>query len=199
MKKSEVTGLVAVAALALFVAWFYGWFDGKAYSDDPQVAALEKLRDENAPKMENMPADQRRSQGEAFRKQMEGLSPDQRAAFFESSMAVFVPMMARQFEKNYDEFMAKSPEEQRRELDKRIDEMEKRGGQGGPGGPGGGPGRGGPPNMDPKKMDEFRKKMLDYTTPDQRAKFEDGINRFNERRKERGLPPVGPGPGGRPF
>lgn len=197
MKKSEVTGLVAVAALALFVAWFYGWFDGKAYSDDPQVAALEKLRDENAPKMENMPAEERRSQGEAFRKQMEGLSPDQRAAFFESSMAVFVPIMARQFEKNYDEFMAMSPEEQRRELDKRIDEMEKRGGQGGPGGPGGGPGRGGPPNMDSKKMDEFRKKMLDYTTPDQRAKFEDGINRFNERRKERGLPPVGPG--GRPF
>ena len=195
MKKSEVTGLVAVAALALFVAWFYGLFDGKTYSDDPQVAALEKLRDENAPKMENMPADQRRTQGEAFRKQMEGLSPDQRAAFFESSMAVFVPMMARQFEKNYDEFMAKSPEEQRRELDKRIDEMEKRGGQGGPGG---GPGRGGPPNMDPKKMDEFRKKMLDYTTPDQRAKFEKGIQMFNDRRKERGLPPVGP-PGGRPF
>jgi Spy/CpxP family protein refolding chaperone len=46
-------------------------------------------------------------------------------------------------------------------------------------------------------MDEFRKKMLDYTTPEQRAKFENGIQIFNERRKERGLPPVGPG--GRPF
>ena len=73
---------------------------------------------------------------------MEGLTPDQRMAFMESSMAVFVPLMAKQFEKNYDEFMAKSPEEQRREMDKRIDEMEARGGQGGPGGPG----RGGPPD-----------------------------------------------------
>lgn len=197
MKKSEIVGIVGVACLALLVAWFYGWFDGKAYSDDPQVAALEKLRDENAPKLESLPEDQRRVQGEAFRKQMEGLSQEQRMKFFESSMAVFVPLMARQFEKNYDEFVAKSPEEQRRELDKRIDEMEKRGGQGGPGGPGGG-GRGGPANMDPKKADEFRKRMLDYTTPEQRAKFEKGIEMFNQRRKERGLSPVGP-PGGRPF
>ena len=52
--------------------------------------------------------------------------------------------------------------------------------------------------MDPKKMDEFRKKMLDYTTPEQRAKFESGIQMFNDRRKARGLEPVGP-PGGRPF
>lgn len=191
MKKSEVFGIVAVAMLAVLVAWFYGWFEGKNYNDDPQVAALEKERDANVDKLANMPEEQRRSQGEAFRKQMEGLTPDQRTAFMESSMAVFVPLMAKQFEKNYDEFMAKSPEEQRRELDNRINEMEARGGQGGPG-------RGGPPNMDPKKMDEFRKKMLDYTTPEQRAKFENGIQMMNDRRKERGLPPVGP-PGGRPF
>ena len=190
MKKSEIFGIAAVAMLAILVAWFYGWFDGKNYSDDPQVAALDKERDANADKFMNMPEDQRRTAGEAFRKQMEGLTPDQRQAFIESSMAVFVPIMAKQFEKRYDEFMAMSPEEQRRELDKRIDEMEARGGQGGPG-------RGGPPNMDPKKMDEFRKKMLDYTTPEQRAKFENGVNMFNERRKQRGLPPVGPG--GRSF
>jgi hypothetical protein len=194
MKKSEVFGMVAVAMLAILVAWFYGWFDGKEYSDDPQVAALEKERDANADKFMNMPEEQRRTEGQAFRERMEVLTPDQRMAFMESSMAVFVPLMAKQFEKNYDEFMAKSPEEQRREMDKRID---ARGGQGGPGGPDG-PGRGGPPNMDPKKMDEFRKKMLDYTTPEQRAKFENGIQMFNDRRKERGLPPVGP-PGGRPF
>ncbi|MBA4107616.1 MAG: hypothetical protein C0485_17920 [Pirellula sp.] len=188
MKRSEVSGIIAVAMLAVLVAWFYGWFEGKDYSDDPQVAALEKERDANVDKLANMPEDQRRSQGEAFRKQMEGLTPDQRTAFMESSMAVFVPLMAKQFEKNYDEFMAKSPEEQRRELDKRIDEMEARGGQGGPG-------RGGPPNMDPKRMDEFRKKMLDYTTPEQRAKFDSGMQMFNDRRKARGLQPVGP-PGG---
>jgi hypothetical protein len=193
MKQSEICGLIAVAVLALLVAWFYGLFDGKEYSADPQVAALEKLRDEKAPEFVKMPEEQRRVEGEAFRKQMEGLTPEQRQAFFESSMSVFVPIMAAQFEKRYDDFMAMSPDEQRRELDRRIDEMEKRGGAGG----GGGPGRGGPPNMDPKKADEFRKRMLDYTTPEQRAKFENGIQIFNQRRKERGLPPVGPG--GRPF
>ena len=39
-------------------------------------------------------------------------------------------------------------------------------------------------------MDEFRKKMLAWTTPEQRAKFENGIQMFNDRRKERGLDAV---------
>ena len=34
-------------------------------------------------------------------------------------------------------------------------------------------------------MDEFRKKMLDYTTPEQRAKFDSGMQMFNDRRKAR--------------
>ena len=114
------------------------------------------------------------------------------------TMPIFVPMMAKQFEKRYDEFMAMSPEQQRAELDKRIDEMKARGGPGGPGGPGGGGngGRRGPPNMDPKKAEQFRKKMLDWTTPEQRAKFENGINLMNGRLKERGMDPLPPGPGG---
>ena len=73
--------------------------------------------------------------------------------------------------------------------------MESRGGPAAGGGPGGA-GGGGPPNMDPKKMDEFRKKMLDWTTPEQRAKFENGMQMFNERLKERGLEPRRPAPGG---
>jgi hypothetical protein len=112
-------------------------------------------------------------------------------------MPIFVPMMARQFEKRYDEFMKLSPEEQRKELDKRIDEMKARGGAGGPGGGSGR--RGGPRNIDPKKAEQFRKKMLDWTTPEQRAKFENGIGAMNDRLKERGMDPLPPGPGGGMF
>ena len=36
----------------------------------------------------------------------------------------------------------------------------------------------------------MKNKMIAYTTPQQRAKFEDGMRRFNERRKERGLEPL---------
>ena len=65
--------------------------------------------------------------------------------------------------------------------------MEKGGGPGGPGGPGGNR-----PPIDAKKIDEIRKKMLDWTTPEQRAKFDNGLQMLNKRRSERGLPPVPP-------
>jgi hypothetical protein len=102
-------------------------------------------------------------------------------------------MFMKQFEQRYDEFMAMSPEEQQKKLDEEIDKLEARGGAGA--GRGGG---GGPPNVDPKKAAEFMKKMNAWTTPQQRAKFENGVRMFNERRKERGLAPVG-GPGGGGF
>jgi hypothetical protein len=194
MNRNATFGVLALVVGVLLWGLIFGWFNGKQYNDDPVVAELEKLRDENVPKLNQLSEAERRSQREAFGERMKGLTEQQRMAFFESSMPIFVPMMARQFEQRYDEFMTKSPEEQRKELDKRIDEMKARGGPGGPGGAGGG--RRGPPNMDPKKAEQFRKKMLDWTTPEQRAKFENGIDLMNTRLKERGMDPLPPGPGG---
>ena len=194
MNRNAAYGILALLVGVILWGLIFGWFNGKQYSDDPVVAELEKLRDENVPKMNQLSEAERRSQREAFGERMKGLNESQRMAFFESSMPIFVPMMAKQFEQRYDEFMAKSPEEQQKELDKRIDEMQARGGPGGPGG-----GRGGPPNLDPKKADQIRKKMLDWTTPEQRAKFENGMNMMNSRRKDRGMPPLPPGPGGGVF
>jgi hypothetical protein len=179
-------GITAVVIL-VFAALAWNWFDAGQYSDDPAVAELERLRDANVAKGEPPQAFR-----DDMRSKMEGLSPEQRQAFFESSMPIFIPMMAKRFEADYDKMMAMTPEEQRAEMDKRIDEMEARGG----GPPGGGPGGGGRPQMDPKKMDEFRKKMLGWTTPEQRSKFENGMKMFNERRKERGLQPLPPFGGG---
>lgn len=197
MNRNAIVGVAGLIVVVLLWSWSFGWFNGKDYSDDPVVAELEKLRDENVPKMAQLSDAERRAQRDAFGERMKGLNEEQRMAFFESSMPIFVPMMAKQFEKRYDEFMAMSPEEQRKELDKRIDEMKARGGPGGPGGPGSG--RGGRPNLDPKKAEQFRKKMLDWTTPEQRAKFENGINIMNGRLKERGMDPLPPGPGGGVF
>jgi hypothetical protein len=184
----KLYGITALAVL-IFAAWAWNWFDAGQYSDDPAVAELERLRDANIGK--DLSRDEQRAQREDFGKRMSGLSEEQRMAFFESSMPIWIPMMSKRFEADYDRMMAMTPEEQRAEMDKRIDEMEARGGQGG--GPGGGGGR---PQMDPKKMDEFRKKMLDWTTPEQRSKFENGMKMFNERRKERGLQPMPPFGGG---
>jgi hypothetical protein len=185
----KLYGITALAVL-IFAAWAWNWFDAGQYSDDPAVAELERLRDANIGK--DLSRDEQRAQREDFGKRMSGLSEEQRMAFFESSMPIWIPMMSKRFEQDYDKLMAMTPEEQRKEMDKRIDEMEARGGPPG-GGPGGGGGR---PQMDPKKMDEFRKKMLDWTTPEQRSKFENGMKMFNDRRKERGLQPLPPFGGG---
>ena len=191
MNNRNYTAIGALLVACLIWAWALGWFGGgKAYSDDPEVAELQKQIEENAPKFEQLSREEQRSQGDAFRKRMEGMSEEQRMAVMESVMAVWIPMAASRFEQEYDKFMAMSPDEQRRELDKRIDDMQKRGG------PGAGNGRGGgPQNIDPKRADAFRKKLLDWTTPEQRAKFENGIQLFNNRRQERGLPAI-TGPGG---
>ncbi len=189
-KNKILCGATAVIVL-LIAAWMWGWFDSKDYSSDPKVAELERFRDENVAKMQGGSPDDFREQRHAIRDQMAGLTEAQRAEFFESSMPIFVPLMAKRFEQEYDKFMEKSPAEQRKELDKRIDEMQARGG--GPGGPGGSGGR---PPIDPKRMSEIGKKMLDWTTPEQRSKFENGMRMMNERRQERGLQPLPPFGGG---
>jgi hypothetical protein len=187
MNNRNVTAGVALIVACLLWAWAFGWFEGgKAYSNDPKVAELEKVAEESASKLDQMSQAQLREQGAAFGKRMEGLTPDQRSAVMESVLPIWISFGARRFEQDYDKFMAMSPEEQRKELDKRIDEMEARS----KGGGGGGGGRGGPRDMDPKRAETMRKKMLDWTTPGQRAKFEHGMELMNERREQRGLAPM---------
>jgi hypothetical protein len=204
MNKKLTLGVAATIVVGLLAAWAFGWFASSNYSSDPQVAELEKLRDETIVKQMQFPDSSRpakseapspeeqtqRANAEAFRDKIGELSEEQRESFFERSMPLFIEKFSEQFNKRYDNLMAMTPDERRKELDKAIDQMEKRGAGGG--GPGG---KGGPQRMDPQKMDEFRKKMLDWTTPDQRAKFENSIQMLNDRRKERGLEPMG-GPGG---
>ena len=190
-----IAGVVAVLALMALAGWSFGWFA----REDAAVAQVRELAAQP----------QSKENDEAIRKvvggsmgDMKDLTPEQRFERFEQWAPVLIPIMSARFEAEYDEFMAKSPEEQRRELDKRIDEMQRRQAAGGRpgrgpggGGGGGGGGRGGPPNIDPKKMGEFQKKMLAWTTPEQRAKWDNGIQLFRNRMVERGLTPP-PMPGG---
>ncbi len=181
-KKHSLAGATILLVLAA-LGWALGWFgEGK----DPAIAELEQLRDEQFAKRNEMTEDERQAGRQAFGEKMQGLSEEQRLAFFESSAPIFMKMM----EARLDHFLALSPEEQRAELDKRIDESlareKNRGGAVAGGGPRGDR-PGGPPT--PQKMDEFRKKMLDWTTPEQRAKFQTTMQMYNDRLKERGLEP----------
>jgi hypothetical protein len=185
MAKKIIGGGVTAILLLLLGGWWMGWF---AEQEDPLIAQMREFA--------AAPQEQRDDPAarEQFRERMQGMSEEQRGAMFEKMMPIFIPMMMARFTADYDKFMAMSPEDRNREMDKRIDEMQKRGGPGGPGGPGGG--GGGRPNMDPKRMAEFQKKALAWTTPEQRAKMDNGMQMFTNRMKERGLsPPQFPGGG----
>lgn len=187
-KQWTIGGAIAIVLLVI-AAWAFGWFERK----DPALAELEKLRDEGLSRQDQMTEDEQRASREKFGERMRDLPEEARRAFFESSMPIFMKM----FEARIDRFMAMSPEEQRKEMDKRIDEMKARmnaSGQGGPppGGGAGGPGGNGP-RPSAQQMDEMRKKMLDWTTPKQRAKFDAAFQKFNERLEQRGMNPM---PGG---
>jgi hypothetical protein len=172
-RQKQFAGVLLVGIL-LLGAWALGWFERK----DPVLAELEKQRDADFARQEQMSEEERQATREEFGKKMRGLTEEQRRAFFENSMPIFLKM----FERQVDSFLEKSPEEQRKEMDKRIDEMKARGQTGPGGGPGG---RGGGPS--PKQVDEWRKKMLDWTTPEQRAKFDTAFQKFNERLQQRGM------------
>jgi hypothetical protein len=190
-RRGWLMGGGALALAGLLAAWWLGYLGGRSL--DPEVQQLvEEVRERtiNPPADDAPPPPQVRDE---FRTRMEGLSEEQRISFFQASVPLFAAMM----ERRSDDFLAKSPEEQRRELDQRINDMEKA--RRNAGSAAGGPPPGGPPggmaNMDPKRADEMRKKMLDMTTPEQRAKFETVLKMLNDRRNERGLEPVGPGRG----
>lgn len=171
-RKQSLGSGAGALVVALLLAWQLGWFS----SEDKFVAELKTLA--AAPPSD----DTRNAMRDLMRSRFEGTTPEQRQAMFEQMAPVFMPMIFQRFESEYDRFMAMSPQERNKELDRRIDEMEKRN-PGGRGAPFGG-------NASPAQVDSFRKKMLDWTTPDQRAKFEDGMRMMNDRRKQRGLQPM---------
>jgi hypothetical protein len=181
MNKRLATGGVVALVLLGFAVWRLGWFGHSKLSKDPAVAELQKLQAEGLAKQNQMSEADQKTARESFRDRIGQLTEQQRQAFFTSSAPFFMKM----FEQRVDHFLALTPEEQRKEMDKRIDEMKARGGP-----PGGGFG-GQPPA--PEQMDQMRKRMLDASTPDQRAKFERAMTMFTDRMKAKG---VNPGPGG---
>ena len=102
-----------------------------------------------------------------------------------------------------DEFFQLPPDQQRQRLDEIIDRMEQRQREAAQnpnanrGGDRGDRGR----NLTDAQRDQRRKERLDRTNPKMRAQFTEFGRRMNERRAERGLPPMQgrPGRGGGPW
>ncbi len=182
-KKKTAIGAVMLA-LVVGAGWALGFFD----TIDPQVAELQKLREETFGRVDQMSNEERRSQFQEFRQRVDGLSEEQRREFRESGREGFQQRMLQRM----DRFFAMSPEEQMKELDEMIDRMEEwraNREQGGGGGPGWGRG-GGRGNMTGTQRDQRSKERLDRSTPEMRAKMDRFRDMMNVRREERGLDPV---------
>lgn len=199
-----------LALVAIAAAIYFWWPKGR----DPQVERMLTLANQLRGDQESaLPeADRERLRGE-MRTMGEGLTEAQRREF---GQAMFDSRRA-EFTQRIDDYFA-LPEDQRNAyLDDQIQQFEEmrkrwqanadrsgdgrggRGGRGGWGGPWGGGGRG--PGGDRENRDSWRRAMLDRTSPEERAKFMAYMEAVNERRKELGLPPMGPpgrpgGPGG---
>jgi hypothetical protein len=204
-KKTVVAVLVAIGIAAVAYALLPA-------GPDPDVVRVQQMQERLFDMNAKMSDDDRmkgfRELGEASR----NLTDEQRMQVMREN-----PMAKRMRQSVVDYFNL--PEKDRVALlDKHIDEMEKMrkdfakrmkdrqakggGGPGGFGGRGGGPPGGGPggprgPGGPGGDRNEMRKKMLDNTSPQERAMFSEYFQQMSDRRKERGLPPLGGPFGGR--
>jgi hypothetical protein len=181
-------GIAATGILILLAAaWMFGLFGGT----DPVVAEMQQLRDQ----MQNLPEGERRAAWDSYRQRMEGLTDAQRDALRGDRG------QWQQFaQQRMDEFFQLPPDQRRQRMDEMIDRMEQRakeraqnpnaarGGRGGDGNRG--------RNMTEAQRDQRRKERLDRTSPKMRAQFTEFGRQLNERRAQRGLPPMEGGRGG---
>jgi hypothetical protein len=178
-----------------------GWW---AVRPDPQVARARELQRELfAKRPSGPPTEERKAKLKEFRDVMGTLSGDQKRELFEP--------MRQKAQEDFDRYFTLGPQEKAAYMDRLIDRSEKMrkdrdqrakaGGKGGQGGttgfrPPGGSGKG---SQNPDQIEERKKKRLDSSTPEDRAKRDQFRRDLEARRKQRGLPPGGGGRGGSGF
>jgi hypothetical protein len=157
---------------------------------------------------ESTTPEQRREQWKELQEQAKDLDFDEHLKVWEG----LVPVMKPMFMQRLDEFLAKTPAEQIAELDKQIDraeraraERERRRAEAAAKPPEertSSSAPAGESSAEPKKpkvdfrnlTDEqklkLQKKIIQWTTDEERAKINKVTNMMEERRKERGLPPL---------
>lgn len=201
-KGKKVVGIVATLLLLVGVlCWAFG-------GEDAQVKKVRQMRD--AMFVEGKPP--QREKFEAFRKEFDQLTPEQRRQLDGDRRQE----MERRREKEMDAYFAMSTEQRAAFLDKRIAEMEKRRATGGPppgappggGPPPGSPGPGGPPpggpggpggpgRETPAQRRQHRVDMLTHSSPQDRARRAAFMADEIKRRVALGLSPM-PAPPPRP-
>lgn len=203
--------VVAVAMLGLLVAWLAGWFGA---ATDPRILAIQKLQQEAEQKFVAGGGPQTLDEAkeavaamgrirDEIRSLPESLQPQAEAAggsLFRSAMR-----------KRIDAYFDTPPERRTAELDRQIKQeqlfiqafMAGGGPGGGAGGPrpggdaargGGPPPAGGGRSRTEEGRNNWRKNMIDRTSPQMRARYTEYRAAMEKRKQELGLPTGGFGP-----
>jgi hypothetical protein len=189
-KRKAMIGAAALIFIAI-ATWALGFFGGT----DPAISELQQLSQQMFDP--NLPEAQRDQFRDNFRVRIDGLSDEQRRAFFDANREQW----GGQMERRMNEFFAMAPAERQQRLDEIIDRMM----QPRPSGTqtagftrrGDGQGRGNWANMTEAQRDERAKRRLDRTTATQRAQFSEFRRQLEARAKERGISKLPGFPGGR--
>jgi hypothetical protein len=163
---------------------------------DPQMVKVQQLQEKLFNPDGKLSDEERRAAFGELRQEADKLSEDQRMSLMRENP------MAKRMQQTVVSYFDLPEKERKAALDKDIDRMEtfrkemekRRASGGGPPGPPGGFGNRG--NMGDGQRDQMRKRLLDNTSPTERAMFSEYFKDMEGRRKERGLPPMG-GPFGR--
>jgi hypothetical protein len=192
MKKRFFSGVVVIAATVLALAWWLGWI-----GEDPALAEVKTLQAqlENP----NLSDAEFRAAMEQIRSKTEPLSESSRRLAWQNGRQAF----ERREMSRIDRILAMKPQDRAKALDDEINRMERRraewqqrtsqgqtGGQ--RGGARGSRNRGTP--SDEQRISRIRNR-LDRSSPEQRAKRTEFARLMNERRAQRGLPPMQRGRG----
>lgn len=195
MWKRIVSGIIAITATILLFAWWFGWLgEGRA------LAEVQALQDKLA--SPNLTDADFRATMDQVRGLMVNLSDSARRSAWESGRGVFEKRELSRIKR----ILTLTGQERTKALDDEINRSERRrserqlrANQAQNGSKGGGQSGQRGPRSRGSQTDEQRisrlKSRLDHSTPEQRASRAEFTKLINERRAQRGMPPMQHGRG----
>ncbi|HZZ29520.1 MAG TPA: hypothetical protein VFE46_16090 [Pirellulales bacterium] len=188
-KRKIVIGLVISCLTMLGTAWLFGWFSG-----NPALGEVQQLQAQLADP--NLKDDARRALLDQMRAKLNSLSPDARRAMWDNNREIFENRMLSHMK----DILAMSTAEQAKALDADIDRMEKARAQMQANAQSNAAttnaqnsarrqGNRGQALSDDQRISRLRNR-LDRSTPEMRAVRNAYTQLVNQRRQQRGLPPL---------
>jgi len=212
--KRAFVALIVLGCLTLLVLWLLGFFSTpRAVAEiaalvDQQIVEYDRAARGEVPfnsgaavgpmmqKMRDLPREQRKQVGQQMGRLWEARERAEMGSYFALTPDKRQAELDRRIKAEEDSRKAWQADRERREQQGGNNRTASAGGDRGrpPGPGGGGPGGGGPPGGrrgggTEESANEWRKRRIDHTTPEQRARQSEYRRAVEERRKQLGLPP----------